>query len=330
MTAPTIRRRTDASQNVPPSESHHIDSDGVSLFARSWGQRYHPALVLVHGYPDNHLVWQPVAEQLAARFYVIAYDVRGAGRSDAPRSVSAYRMAQLSRDLQAVVDALIPGQPFHLAGHDWGSIQSWESVTSAPLARRILSYSSISGPCLDHMGYWLRRRLTRLSLREQRQVLRQLLSSWYIVLFQLPMLAPMGWRLGVGKYWPWFLRQVEKVTEPGDNPSRTRDGLHGINLYRANFPGKLLTPETRHTQVPVQLIVPTRDYYVGGHLFDDLHHWVPELYRRDIDARHWVSLSHSSEVADWLGEFAEAVAHGDQDTRFASLRVNSATAARAA
>jgi pimeloyl-ACP methyl ester carboxylesterase len=302
--------------------STRVLSDGISLQVRSWGDPARPPLVLVHGYPDNHQVWQPVAERLADRFYVIAYDVRGAGESDVPLRVSDYLLTQLSRDLGAVVDALIPGRDFHLAAHDWGSIQSWESVTTAPLKSRILSFTTISGPCLDHMGFWMRKRFGSLSWHEQRKAFKQLLSSWYIVFFQLPLIPPLSWKLGVGKWWPLYLEKREGVREAAPNPNQTKDGQYGVNLYRANFQSKLIRPQSRYADAPVQLIVPTRDNYVGVQLFEDLYQWVPELYRRDIDANHWVPLSHADQIARWIGEFAEAVERGDVASCFADARVS--------
>ena len=97
-----------------------VNSQGVSLQAYTLGNPKKAPVVLVHGYPDNHSVWQPVAQQLAKHYFVILYDVRGAGASQAPRAQADYRMKLLSADLLAVVDTLIPDRGFHLAGHDWG------------------------------------------------------------------------------------------------------------------------------------------------------------------------------------------------------------------
>ena len=308
-------------QPLPVSEATQVLSDGVSLFVRSWGDPANTPLVLVHGYPDNHQVWRPVAEQLAARFFVIAYDVRGAGNSDAPAALSAYQLPQLGRDLAAVTAALIPGRDFHLAGHDWGSIQCWESVTTAPLAERILSYSSISGPCLDHVGYWMRARLGSRNGVERRQALRQILSSWYILFFQLPVLPPLAWRLALARLWPLYLAQREGVSEPASSGNRSRDGRHGVKLYRANFRQRVLNPSPRYAQAPVQLIVPTEDNYVGTQLFDDLSQWVPQLYRRNIEAGHWVLLTDAEKIAGWLGDFAAAVERGDHEAALSAQRV---------
>ncbi len=305
------------------STNKSVLSNGIALAVTTWGAESASPLVLVHGYPDNHLVWQAVAEQLAERFYVIAYDVRGAGNSEVPARVADYRLTQLSADLLAVVEALIPGRRFHLAGHDWGSIQSWESVTTEPLRSRILSFTTISGPCLDHIGFWMRRRFASLSWAEQRKALRQLAASWYIMFFQLPVIPPLPWKLGMDKLWPRYLHKREGVRETQANPHQRKDGENGVNLYRANFQSKLLKPESRYTDVPVQLIVPTGDNYVGTQLFEELYQWVTELYRRDIDANHWVPLSHPALIAGWIGEFADAVDAGEQEHTFAALRINS-------
>src|SRR5882757_7565308 len=133
-------------------------ADGTRIAVYQYGDPAAPVLICVHGYPDNARLWEPVAERLAAEFHVITYDVRGAGESDHPSGRSAYRLDRLEEDFTAVLDAVSPDQPVQLLAHDWGSIQSWHFVTSERLRGRIASYVSISGPSLDHAGYFLRRR----------------------------------------------------------------------------------------------------------------------------------------------------------------------------
>ena len=290
--------------SLSTADHHWIDSSGVSLHAVTWGDSANPPIVLVHGYPDNHSVWKPVAERLAADWFVIAYDVRGAGQSDKPRAVSAYRMTLLAQDLAAVVDALIPGRCFHLAAHDWGSIQSWESVTTSRLEGRILSFTSISGPCLDHMGFWMRNHLFSRNGAARAKAIRQLFSSWYILFFQLPVLAPTLWQLGFDKRWPAYLQEREGVKEPEINRYQREDGRFGVQLYRANFRRKLLRPERRYAHCPVQLVVPDGDNYVSTQLFDELHQWVDSLQREDIEATHWVPLTHPDRIASLIANFA--------------------------
>ncbi|MEZ4287266.1 MAG: alpha/beta fold hydrolase [Polyangiales bacterium] len=133
-------------------ERHRINSKGTSLMAYTCGDPSRPPVVLVHGYPDDHSVWDSVVAHLKKDFFVVTYDVRGAGASDHPERQRDYRLSVLSRDLVAVLDHVVPNRAVHLVGHDWGSIQSWESVTDPSLRDRFLSYTSLSGPCLDHVG----------------------------------------------------------------------------------------------------------------------------------------------------------------------------------
>lgn len=299
---------------------HSVASRGVQLQAYTWGDASKTPIVLLHGYPDNHLVWQGVAEGLANDYYVVSYDVRGAGGSSKPKGRKHYKFDMLNADFSAVVNALLPGRSFHLAGHDWGSIQGWEFVTANEDKDRILSYTTISGPCLDHMGYWFR---DRLNADGAASMLKQGLSSWYIAMFQLPVLPELAWRF-IGPRWTLFLDKVEGVNEPETNPSQTDDGKLGVWLYRANMVPKLLKPEERYAHCPIQLLVPTRDRYVGTALFEDLHRWVDELYRRDIDACHWVTLAETEKITRMISEFAAAVDNKTAAEALKAYRVRNA------
>ncbi|MEU7476342.1 SDR family oxidoreductase [Lentzea sp. NPDC042327] len=251
-----------------------------------------PVVVLVHGYPDTHAVWDRVAALLEGDFRVVTYDVRGAGGSTAPSTEDGYRLEHLARDLFAVVDAVSPDEPVHLVGHDWGSIQSWEAVTTP--GARIATFTSISGPCLDHLGHWSRK---RLSLAHVKQFLR----SWYVAAFQLPVVAPAFWRLYLARRWGGVLQRLEGVDA---RPARTiaSDAVNGISLYRANIRQVMRSPRQRVASMPVQVVQPTRDRYIRTEPLD-LERWVPSLRRRRIAAGHWAPLSHPEPVARMIREF---------------------------
>ncbi|NUT94640.1 MAG: alpha/beta fold hydrolase [Saccharothrix sp.] len=265
-----------------------VESDGVRLAVYEHGDRSAPTVVLVHGYPDTHHVWDGVAEILAEEYHVVTYDVRGAGASDKPRDLASYRLPVLARDLFAVVDAVSPDQPVHVVAHDWGSIQAWEAVTTP--GARIASYTSISGPCLDHIGHWTR---GRLSL----QRVKQWLHSWYIVAFHVPFVAPFVWRHLVGPRWGKVLERFEGVPTHHVPDTIVEDGVHGISLYRANFIPRLRAPRVRRTDVPVQIVQPLKDNYVTSGLLDAATPWVPNLRRRVLDAGHWAPVTHARVVA---------------------------------
>ncbi|WP_211269251.1 alpha/beta fold hydrolase [Saccharothrix syringae] len=272
----------------------HVESGGVRLAVFEQGDRSAPTVLLVHGYPDTHRVWDGVAAVLAERFHVVTYDVRGAGASGAPRGLAPYRLPELGRDLLAVARAVSPDAPVHVVGHDWGSIQAWEAVTTpgAPIA----SYTSISGPCLDHVGHRMR----------QRSDLNQLRRSWYIAAFHLPLVAPLVWRHLVGPRWGALLRRLEGVNAPVA-PTVVEDGVRGMALYRANFIPRLRAPRERRTDVPVQLVQPLRDRYVTAAVNDGVERWAPDLRRRVVDAGHWAPVTHARTIALMIADHVTGV-----------------------
>ncbi len=281
-----------------------VSRNDVDLAVRTWSADKSPTVILVHGYPDANHVWEKVAERLSRHFKVVAYDVRGAGNSSVPQGRAAYKLRELRNDLHAVMDAVSPDEKVHLVGHDWGSIQTWESVTDPGAEQRIASYTTLSGPCLDHVGQWMKARL-----REQEigTVLNQLAHSWYIGLFQLPVLAPTLWKAGLAKVWPQVLRRTENLHSEV-SATQQQDGVHGIELYRANMLPCLLKPRERHTKVPVQLIVAREDNYVRPAMLEDLPQWTDRLWRREIDCGHWSPLLQYPDVtAGWISEFIQHV-----------------------
>lgn len=292
--------------STPRRPSAFVDSGGIELAVYRHGPKDAPPLLLVHGYPDSSHIWDGSVERLRERFHVITYDVRGAGASGVPRRVRDYALAQLVEDMAAVIDASSPQRPVHLVAHDWGSIQGWEAVCSPRLAGRIASYTTLSGPSLDHAGHWLRRRLRQRAPGQLRDVGRQLLASWYIAFFQLPLIPPALWRLGLARAWPTLLRRAG-VTQPPHNPRQCKDGMHGIKLYRANMIPRLLRPGQRRTDLPVQVLVLRDDPHVLPALMDDVGIWAPRSWRRELDAGHWAPLTHAAVIAEAVTGFVDFV-----------------------
>ena len=188
-----------------------------------------PVIVAVHGYPDDHSVWDGLTALLADDHRVVRYDVRGAGASDVPPSRAGYRMPHLVDDLFAVIDHV--GEPVHLVGHDWGSIQSWPALTDPRAHGRIRGFTSISGPSLEHATVWLRG-----LRRDPRSRLRQLAHSYYTLLFQLPALPELAVRRGL----------MDRVVGPRSHA----DQANGVNLYRANMFGALRHGPSRPHRPP--------------------------------------------------------------------------------
>lgn len=272
---------------------------GLSLSVTEAGDPELTTILLVHGFPDTSAVWGPVVDRLRESFHVVRYDVRGAGESGVPGSRSGYDLALLVDDMAAVADATSPGRPVHLVAHDWGSIQGWEAVTTTALSGRFASYTSISGPPIDHAGLWARRRRTRRPSDLLASV-RQAMHSWYIAFFQLPRIPELMARSGrAPRLCAKALHRIEGAGADEGWPAPTfgADFAHGVELYRANVRSRLRHPEARRTEVPVQLVIPLRDRYVTPGLLDGLEDWTSEMWRRPVDAGHWVIRTNPDFVA---------------------------------
>lgn len=284
--------------------------DGGVLVGDVQGPQDAPVVVLVHGYPDTRLVWQQVATRLATTRRVARFDVRGAGDSFAPRGIKAYALPELAADIGQIIDHVSPDAPAHLVGHDWGGIQSWEAAADPTLSQRIASLTTISGPCLDHIGHWLRQH----AYRHPNAMIRQLLGSWYIGALHIPAVPTLAWSLALGRRWPTLIAEQEGTPVDPD-PTQTITGSHGAALYRANMLPRLLHPRKRAVQMPVQTVVPTRDRYVSEKLADTADPWVTHRRRIPIDAGHWLPLSHPQWLAARIQEFTvQSMAREDRTT----------------
>lgn len=291
------------------ARERRVRTGGIELCVAESGDPADPTVILVHGYPDTKEVWSEVAARLADRFHVVLYDVRGHGGSTAPRPLrGGFTLEKLTDDFLAVADAVSPDRPVHLVGHDWGSVQSWEFVTVARTEGRIASFTSMSGPSLDHLGHWTKGRLKRPTPRAVAQLLGQGGKSWYVYALHTPALPELAWRGPLGKRWPKMLAHVEKVSGDGyPTASLPSDAANGTWLYRDNVRSRLSRPRTdAYAHAPVQLITPLGDAFLSERLYDGLERWAPRLVRRTLDAKHWIPRTRPDQVAAWIGEFVTA------------------------
>ncbi|MEU8697852.1 SDR family oxidoreductase [Streptomyces sp. NPDC048680] len=296
-------------RDLPGARERRVATGGIELCVVELGEETRPTIVLVHGYPDSKEVWTQVARQLAEQWHVVLYDVRGHGGSTAPVPLrGGFTLEKLTDDFLAVVDAVSPDRPVHVVGHDWGSVQAWEFATVSRTEGRIASFTSMSGPSLDHFGHWIKQRMARPTPRRVGQLLGQGAKSWYVYMLHTPVLPELAWRGPLGKRWPGILERLEKVP-PGDYPTASLpdDAAHGAWLYRDNVRSRLRRPRTdAYAHVPVQLITPTGDVFLSQQLYDDLESWVPQLTRRSLPAKHWVPRTRPDQLASWINEFAAA------------------------
>jgi pimeloyl-ACP methyl ester carboxylesterase len=278
-------------------------SPPVTIRVTEYGERAAAThLLLVHGFPDDQQMWEPVAEALPPEWHVITYDVRGSGRSSKPSERSSYRISLLVEDLIAVLDATLPkGERVHLVAHDWGSTACWDVLAAETwdprLEDRIASYTSASGPSLDHIG------TMTSTWSGRRKMLPQSLHSWYVLLFHLPWLPEEMW----GRM-QWLLRRslarVDPTTAALPWGHEVRDNArHSLELYRANVFPRLRDPVPWRTSVPVQVLIAERDSWVTPVALAGMEARCRDLTRVEVDDGHWWPRTRPGEFARLVSAF---------------------------
>jgi haloacetate dehalogenase len=93
-----------------------------------------PALLLLHGFPQTHVMWRAVAPALTADFTVVCADLRGYGASGKPPSTSdhaPYAKRAMARDMVQMMRRL-GFDRFSIAGHDRGGRVAYRLALDHP------------------------------------------------------------------------------------------------------------------------------------------------------------------------------------------------------
>jgi pimeloyl-ACP methyl ester carboxylesterase len=269
-------------------ESLVLDANGIRIHAVQAGSG--PAVLLLHGFPDTHLVWRKQIDVLAGAGYrVLAPDLRGYGRTDAPQNVDAYTLEHLCADVLALLDALQIEQ-VDLVGHDWGGIIGWQVAAFAPhRVRRLVVLSTGHPSAIARAGVLQRLRMT------------------YVLGFMLRGIAEHTLRAAD------FFVMRQFTSEPGQADLWKRDLstpgrlTAALNYYRANL-GLALPQPCPRIKVPVMGLWSDRDPALGAKQMRDSAHYVDGEFRFEHihDADHWLQLTAPERVnallLDFLGQ----------------------------
>lgn len=109
-----------------------IQTAETNIFVRTKGSG--PPILLLHGFPQTHLMWRSVAPLLARRFTVVCADLRGYGLSGCPPSTGThapYAKRAMAQDMVNVMEQLGFAH-FSVAGHDRGGRVAYRMALDHP------------------------------------------------------------------------------------------------------------------------------------------------------------------------------------------------------
>ncbi|MBJ7337778.1 alpha/beta fold hydrolase [Mycolicibacterium sp.] len=286
-----------------------VPTPDVHLRALSWGSDDAPIALCLHGFPDTAHGWRKVAPLLVdAGWRVVAPFMRGY----APSSTSAdgsYHVGALMDDALRVLGAVGPTGRDVLIGHDWGAIagSGLAAMPDSPFTKAVIMSvppaATFRGKVPDVGAL-----LTRLP--------RQLLRSWYIMYFQLPMLPEHSASWVVPRLW----RQWSPSYPADEDAALVLDAIGApanwraaLGYYRATIRGSKPPPRYAdlHAHWLSRLRLPTL-YLHGaddGCASADYATWVepalPPGSRAEIveHAGHFMQLDRPADVARLITEY---------------------------
>lgn len=295
-----------------------VNNYDVELYVEVHGeseQSHKPTLLFLHGFPDSHGTWDHQVATLQQHFRIVTFDMRGVGKSTWSAQRKAYHMNNMLADIEAVINAVAgPDGRVHLVGHDWGSVIGWSFVTDPYYAHRVLSFSSMSGPHLRLMLDWVKRNLFSAEPRRIANALRQGLFSWYVYLFNVPMLPEWLFKTWGETIWRNALR-LNGVEASDHYLQLSRQEIekicvNAIGLYRDNPLNPPKLPLAGSIQIPVQLIIPSDDHFVSDRLFEFYDEYVVNLTKQHIRGKHWSHHSHKDKFNQLVKQFVDRVDGG--------------------
>jgi haloacetate dehalogenase len=267
------------------------------LYARTAGNG--PPLLLLHGYPETHLMWRDVAPRLTERFTVVAVDLPGYGRSFRPPA-SADHAAHSKRAMAAdVSDAMehLGFATFHVAGHDRGARVAYRLALDAPGCVQRLAVIDIvptadmwaKGPVDFALRYW------HWGFLAQPAPLPEALITADPETF----FAALG--LTDRDHPPEVLHEYRKML-------RDYDAVHAMcEDFRA---GATIDRQIDESDRGTKIAAPTLVLWGARAFIADAYDvlgiwrtWAQDVHGRPLDASHFVPEERPVEVADALAEF---------------------------
>ncbi|MBW4582567.1 MAG: alpha/beta hydrolase [Tildeniella nuda ZEHNDER 1965/U140] len=285
---------------MPEPSWHHdtIHTNGIKLHYVTQGEG--SLMLLLHGFPEFWYSWRHQIPAFANDYKVVALDLRGYNDSDKPDAQSAYVMVEFIKDIKGVIEGLGYDRCV-LVGHDWGGAIAWSFAYAYPALVDRLIVLNLPHPAKFAEG-----------LRTPQQLLR----SWYIGFFQLPILPELLIQLNDFQMLEAAFKgmAVDKTTFSDDdieaykNAFAKRNALTAaLNYYRNVFAQGLTTTDWGILHVPTLMIWGEADTALGKELTYGTEKYVQDFRIRYIpNCSHWVQQEQPQVVNQLMREFLDS------------------------
>lgn len=287
--------------DLPAIEHRYLMVNGVRFHIACHGHGARLVLLL-HGFPEMWYAWRHIIATLGDDLTVAAPDLRGYNETGKP--VWGYERDVLTRDIVALIDAL-GFRTAVVVGHDWGGVIAWDVAITYPWRVERLAILNAPHPALFEEA--LRTSAT------QRQ------RSWYVALFQLPLLPELRLRANDYAILRGIFAQIRGPYALSDDEihqfvqafARPGAATAALNYYRqaAQFGTRGMHAGTgMRVTVPTLVIWGEQDFALGTELLNGLDRFVADLRVERVPAcGHWVQQERPDLVRGLLRAFlAEA------------------------
>ncbi|HNP71422.1 MAG TPA: alpha/beta hydrolase [Kouleothrix sp.] len=289
-------------------EHHYVSVNRIRMHYAAAGHGPE-LLVMLHGFPECWWSWRHQlalfrdTPELAARYTAVAPDLRGYNETDRP--TWGYELDVLVQDVVELIRAL-GHRRATIVGHDWGGNIAWSLAIARPELVVRLAALNIPHPAL------FARAIT--------SNWRQLLRSWYILFFQLPLLPELAIRANGYE----FIERVFVDTAVDKSRFTTEDirifksamaapgaATAAVNYYRALVrvgARGLFRGTGMRVHAPTLMLWGEQDIALGKELTYGTEEFVPDLRIRYMpNSSHWVQQDQPELVNEYLRAFlAEA------------------------
>lgn len=285
-------------------EHQYIVSNNVRLHYVTQGEG--PLMLMLHGFPEFWYSWRHQIPEFAQDYKVVALDLRGYNNSEKPQDANAYRMPELIKDIQGVIKGLGYDQCV-LVGHDWGGGIAWCFADAHPDMVQKLIVMNIPHPANF--------------VSALRNNFQQMMRSWYIGFFQLPVLPELMFQ--ANDYGAIASAFTDRATNknaftPEDleafkNAAAKRGALTAmVNYYRSNT--DTFDREWGMIDVPTLLLWGEDDFALGKELTNNTDAYVRDLTLHYLpNCSHWTQQEQPEQVNQYMRSFLNASHDADRE-----------------